>query len=44
MTEKNNFEDVANRLMNIDTEALTDLSKRLSKGERVKPETPKEKA
>lgn len=44
LTERHNFDNIADRLMNIDTAVLTDLSKRLSKGERVKPETDEEKA
>ena len=44
LTEKRNFHDVADRLMNIDTGVLEDLSKRLNRGERVKPETSQEKA
>lgn len=44
LTERRNFDDVADRLMNIDTGVLEDLSKRLTRGDRVKPETPEEKA
>ncbi|KIM74021.1 hypothetical protein PILCRDRAFT_80473, partial [Piloderma croceum F 1598] len=44
LTEKHNFDDIANRLMNIDTGVLDDLSKRLTRGDRVKPDTPEEKA
>ena len=46
LTEKQNFDTVADtgRLMNIDLETMADLSKRLGKGERVKPETKEEKA
>jgi hypothetical protein len=43
LTEKHNFNNIAERLMNIDTTVLADLSKRLSKGERVRPETKEEK-
>jgi len=43
MTEKRNFDEIADRLMNIDTGVLEDLSKRLCKGERVKPVTEDEK-
>jgi hypothetical protein len=43
LTEKHNFNNIAERLMNIDTTVLADLSKRLSKGERVRPETEEEK-
>jgi len=44
LTEKRNFHDIADRLMNINTGVLEDLSKRLSRGDRVRPETPEEKA
>ena len=44
LTEKSNFHDIADRLLNIDTAVLEDLSKRLTRGDRVKPETPEEKA
>jgi len=44
LAEKHNFDDIANRLMNIDTGVLDDLSKRLTRGDRVKPDTPEEKA
>ena len=44
LTEKHNFHDIADRLMNIDTSVLEDLSKRLSRGDRVRPETSEEKA
>jgi len=44
LTERNNFQDIADRLMNIDTAVLEDLSKRLSRGDRIKPESPEEKA
>lgn len=43
LTERRNFEDIAERLMNVDTGVLDDLSKRLSRGERVKPITKEEK-
>jgi hypothetical protein len=43
LTERCNFDDVADRLMNIDTGVLEDLSKHLTRGERVRPETPEEK-
>lgn len=44
LTERRNFNEIADRLMNIDVGILDELSKRLSKGERVKPETPEEMA
>lgn len=44
MTEKQNFDDIADRLLNVDVGVLEDLSKRLCKGERVKPITEEEKA
>lgn len=44
LTEKHNFDTIADRLTNIDIVVLEDLSKRLSRGDRVKPETPEEKA
>jgi hypothetical protein len=44
LIERHNFHDIADRLMNINTDVLENLSNRLSKGERVKPETPDEKS
>ena len=44
MTEKRNFDEITERLMNVDVGVLDDLSKRLSKGDRVKPVTEEEKA
>jgi hypothetical protein len=44
MTERQNFDEIADRLMNVDTGVLDDLSQRLLKGERVKPVTDEEKA
>ena len=44
MTEKRNFDDIAECLMNIEVGVLENLSERLSKGERVKPVTAEEKA
>ena len=44
LTERRNFDDIAERLMNVDTDVLEDLSKRLSRGDRVKPVTDEEKA
>ena len=43
LTERHNFDDIADRLMNIDVGVLEDLSDRLTRGERVKPVTPEEK-
>jgi len=43
MTEKHNFDDIAERLMNINVGVLEDLSKRLSRGYRVKPVTEEER-
>ena len=42
--EKPFFSDITDRLLNIDLAVLTDINKRLSTGERVKPETEEEKA
>jgi hypothetical protein len=44
MTKKQNFDEIANRLMNVNTGVLEDLSQRLLEGERVKPVTDEEKA
>ena len=44
MTERRNFDDIAERLMNINVDVLGDLSERLSRGDRVKPVTEEEKA
>ena len=44
LTENYNFNNIAERLMNLDMGILSDLSKRSSKGEQVKPETEAEKA
>jgi len=43
MAERQNFDDIAERLMNVDIGALEDLSSRLAKGERVKAVTEEEK-
>jgi hypothetical protein len=43
LTERCNFDNIADRLMNIDIGILSNLSQRLSKGERVKPEMDAEK-
>ncbi|KAG6893620.1 hypothetical protein C0992_009309, partial [Termitomyces sp. T32_za158] len=42
-TEKANFRDISNRIMSADRSVLTDLAKRLEKGEFVVPQTPEEK-
>lgn len=44
MADRSNFEDVANRLLQIDTAVLKDLSRRLSSGDRVKAESDEERA
>jgi hypothetical protein len=44
MTERHNFKDIVHRLLRIDTAVLSRLSDKLSKGERVKPQTEAEKA
>lgn len=44
MTEKQSFPIIADRLLNLDSEVLTDIAKRMTDGERVKPQTPEEKA
>ena len=44
MTERQNFDDIAECLMNINVDVLGDLSERLSRGDRVKPVTEEEKA
>lgn len=44
LAEKDHFDDVAQSLMDIDLGTLKKLSNCLSKRERVKPETPEEKA
>ena len=44
LTERKNFDEIANRLLSIDTTVLEDLSRRLTKGDRIRPETPEEKA
>ena len=40
--ERKSFSDITDRLMNVDLEVLSDLTKRMTKGERVKPETEEE--
>jgi hypothetical protein len=44
LAEKCSFPDIADRLLNLDSEVLTDVAKRMADGERVKPQTPEEKA
>jgi hypothetical protein len=44
LADKQSFPDIANRLLNIDTAVMADLSKRMMDGERVKPQTEAEKA
>jgi hypothetical protein len=43
MVEKNSFDDISDRLLNVNLEVLSDLAKRMSDGERVTPETDEEK-
>ena len=40
---KSFFHDITDRLMNVNLEVLSDLTKRMTEGERVKPETEEEK-
>jgi hypothetical protein len=44
LTERKNFDNIAEHLMNIDVSVLEDLSKRLVRGDQVKPTTEEEKA
>jgi hypothetical protein len=44
LTERRDFDDIAERLMNIDVGVLEDLSRRLERGDRVKPVTDEERA
>ena len=44
MTKRHNFDEIAERLMSVDTNVLEDLSERLLRGDRVKPVTEAEKA
>ena len=44
MIEKQNFDEITEHLMNVNVSVLDDLSKRLSKDDRVKPVTEQEKA
>ena len=41
--ERKTFNDITDRLMNVNLEVLSDLTKRMTEGERVKPETEDEK-
>lgn len=41
--ERKSFNDITDRLMNVNLEVLSDLTKRMTEGERVKPETEEEK-
>jgi hypothetical protein len=43
VTERHYFNDISQRLLHVNMDVLTDLSARLSKGERFKPETNEEK-
>jgi Helitron helicase-like domain at N-terminus len=44
LTNRQDFDDIAERLMNVIVGVLEDLSKRLSRGDRIKPVTEEEKA
>ena len=44
MTEKNSFDSVAERLVNIDPEVLKGISRRMVNGEKIYPDTDQEKA
>src|SRR3979490_2538443 len=41
--ERKSFHDITDRLMNVNLEVLSDLTKRMTEGEKVKPETEEEK-
>src|SRR5882762_7938415 len=41
--ERKTFNNITDRLMNVNLEVLSDLTKRMTEGERVKPETDEEK-
>jgi len=43
LAKKSNFNDIANRLLNLNIEVVNDISNRLSTGEHVKPQTEEEK-
>jgi hypothetical protein len=43
MVDKNSFNDISDRLLNVNLDVLSHLAKRMSDGERVKPETEEEK-
>ena len=44
MTERNNFDNVAERLVNVDTDVLKDISKCMAEGEKINPQSDKERA
>ena len=44
LADQRRFGDIANRLLNMDQNVLTDLTERLAKGEYIKPETDAEKS
>ena len=44
LAKKNNFDNIANRLLNLNIEVVNNISSRLSAGEHVKPQTEEEKA
>ena len=44
MTERNNFDNVAERLVNVDTDVLKDISKRMAEGEKINPQSDEERA
>ena len=41
--ERKTFNNITDRLMSVNLEVLSDLTKRMTEGERVKPETDEEK-
>jgi hypothetical protein len=43
MGPQKSFHDITERLMNVNLEVPTDLTKQMTEGERVKPETDEEK-
>jgi hypothetical protein len=43
LAEKHSFNDISKRLLNVNVEVLSELSKRMTSGERIKPETEEEK-
>ena len=42
MTERNNFDNVAERLVNVDTDVLKDISKHMAEGEKINPQSDEE--